>query len=213
MTHTPHPIAVLTGDIVNSTALGPAKLERAFAALEDCAAQQAAWVGDSLHFTRHRGDGWQVVLQNPAYSLRAALAFRAALRAEGEDFDSYIGIAEGPVSAPVGPDLNDETAPVFAASGGAMDNAKTSALDIRFFHARDGAKGAAIALADHISRGWTPAQAAAIRPQLDPTTDVTYTEIARILGKSRQAVTKSSEAGGMDAFDYAMACFEEAPHD
>lgn len=213
MTQQPRNVAVITGDLVNSTALGPEKVERAFAALQTCAEGQAAWMGESLRFTRHRGDGWQVVLAKPKYTLRAVLAFRAALRSEGAEFDSYIGIAEGTTTGDIGPDLNEETAPVFMASGGALDRAKANNLHIHTILDRPAGPAATLALADHIAADWTPAQAAAIGPWFDPTDAVTYTDIARMLGKSRQAVTKAAEAAGVNALIYAVTKVEqEAAH-
>lgn len=199
-------IAVLTGDLVASTALGARAVTQAFAVLERCALAQEPWMGASLRFSRHRGDGWQAMLAKPHYALRAALTFRAALRAEDEAFDSYLGIAEGPRGGDIGPDLNAATSEVFVASGTALEMAKTAPT--RLIYASNGAKAAAFALADHISRDWTPAQAAAVGPQLPPGAEVTYTDIARALGKSRQSVTKSSQAAGMEALAYAMLCYE-----
>lgn len=90
-------IAVLTGgDIIGSTQMAPpADLERAFDALSACAETQAEWHGEDLHFTRQRGDGWQVRLARPELALRSALAFRAALRCEGKEFSTFIAVAEG----------------------------------------------------------------------------------------------------------------------
>ena len=48
-------IAVLTGDLVNSTGLGPEKVERAFRALEDCVKEIEGWPVYDIHFSRHRG--------------------------------------------------------------------------------------------------------------------------------------------------------------
>ncbi len=208
MNATNHPIAVLTGDLVDSTRLGESRINGAFEALADCAETQAAWHGAPLHFTRHRGDGWQVVLARPALALRSALAFRAALRARDEAFDSYIAISEGRVSGPVGQNLNEENAEVFVRSGRNLDFLTASDLSIRMAFAEDGALNAAIILADHLSQGWTGAQAAAILPFLAPGQDLTYTEVARTLGKSRQAVTKSLDAAGHSALVYALNSLE-----
>ena len=204
-------IAVLTGDLVASTTLGEARIARAFAVLADCATQQEAWHGAPLRFTRHRGDGWQVALAKPALALRSALAFRAALRAEGEEFDSYIAIAVGPVSGKIGQNLNAENAGVFVRSGRNLDVLTGSDLPIRMACVEDGALNAAIVLADHISQGWTPPQAAAIGPFLTPGQDLSYTEVARTLGKSRQAVTKSLDAAGHSALVYALDSLEHGP--
>ena len=73
-------------------------IARAFAALGACGDLMEPLNGAPLHLTRHRGDGWQAVLVRPELALRAALAFKAALRAEGAEFDSYIGIAEGMIA-------------------------------------------------------------------------------------------------------------------
>ena len=194
-------IAVLTGDIVGSTALDRAALDHAMRALEDCARDQAQWMGAPLHFTRHRGDGWQVVCARPALALRSALAFRASLRIVAEDIDSTIGIAVGPAPATALPDdLNAASGPAFTASGRVLEA-------LRALHDRDGlrmgygpkagaATYAASHLADHFASGWTSAQAEAIRPLLTPATKISYTQVAKRLGKSRQSVTKSAEAAG-----------------
>lgn len=213
MSHANQHIAVLTGDLVNSTGLGPAKVEQAFAALEDCAKQQAAWMGgESLRFTRHRGDGWQVALAEAKYALRSALAFRASLRALGKEFDSYMGLAEGDINPPLQPDLNDETSAVFTHSGRSLEGAKTAQpLRIHFAAttAGSGTKAAAFALADCISSDWSAAQASAILALFEPNTDKTQSEIARNLGKSRQAVKKALTAAKYDQLAFALTQYEK----
>ncbi|SFI77570.1 MarR family transcriptional regulator [Celeribacter neptunius] len=190
-------IAVLTGDLVNSTGLGPEKVERAFRALEDCAEMQAEWMGgQSLHFTRHRGDGWQVALMEPKYALRSALCFRAALRALGEEFDSYIGMAEGETEGEIGPDLNAETVSVFIKSGEALEDLKTTP-EVSMCYIDPGIYDALTISLDYISNKWTPSQAQAIIHTLSPGNDLIFTEIAEKLGKSRQAVSKSLRAAGL----------------
>ena len=187
----PQSIAVLTGDLINSTALGPAGVDRAMDALRDAAQTVEGWgICGPLHFTRHRGDGWQIVVDDPRYALRVAVMLRATLRAVGAD--TYIGIAEGPVDHPAGPNLNTENGQVFAMSGRALELAKTS--DYAITHARKAAQGIAILL-NRICTEWTTVQAAtiaaAIRP---PTNDLSLTDIAERLGKSRQSVTKSLQS-------------------
>lgn len=207
-------IAVLTGDLVESTALGPDKIARAFEALEDCARTQEAWHRAPLHFTRHRGDGWQVVLARPEMALRSALAFRAALRAIGKEYDSYMGIAVGDPNGDVRPNLNDETSKVFADSGRWLEWAKNkvSSGETRLGYG-SGTLIATAVLADEISRNWTPAQAAAVLLALPPTEPAkTATEIADVLGKSRQAVSKSLAAAKFDPLLMALRFIEANPH-
>lgn len=209
-TQTTHKISVLTGDLVNSTGLGPAKIERAFVALEDCAEMQAKWMGESLHFTRHRGDGWQVALAEPKYALRSALAFRAALRALGEAFDTYIGVAEGEVEGEIGPDLNGETATVFIESGEALENLKTSS-SVRMCTIKPGIFDALIMSVDYISSKWTPSQAKAIQYALPPDQDPVFTDIASKIGISRQATSKALRAAGWDHIEPIIETIDRDP--
>ncbi|SLN44246.1 hypothetical protein AQS8620_01770 [Aquimixticola soesokkakensis] len=215
-------IAVLTGDLVQSSTLSPSALEEAFDALQRCAALQESWVGDSLRFTRHRGDGWQVALPTPQFALRAALAFRAHLRALGDTngapIDSYIGIATGPALGDLGSDpgrdLNGRSDMVFVVSGRALDRIKSD---------KDATKGppaylrlaspqpslrAVTILVDYMSRGWTPAQAEVCARMLAPAPP-SYTDLAKAVGKSRQAVTKSLTAAGWFELAAALALVEE----
>ena len=209
MTENTRKIAVLTGDIVGSTALGAEKLERAMAALAECAEVQADWHGESLRFTRNRGDGWQVVLARPEMALRSALAFRAALRAEGSEFDSYLAIAVADTHIAIADDLNAETGAAFVHSGAHLDWMKTEAGTPRIFIYPETSATAAAILADHVSQNWTPPQANAMRIMLAPNDQTSYTDVARLLGKSRQAVTKSLEAAGQEPILMALGIIED----
>lgn len=206
MEHPTRHIAVLTGDLVNSTALGPEKIARAFEALEDCARTQEEWMGAPLHFTRHRGDGWQVALEEPEYALRSVLIFRAALKSLGKEFDSSAGIAEGEISGRLGPNLNVESSPPFVTSGRALEIAKKSKHQIN--HSALGATEGMAILLDRISKEWTPAQAQAMQHALKPLSDPNFTEIGGILGKSRQSVSKSLEAAWYEEVSFALTMLE-----
>lgn len=205
-----HHIAVLTGDIVGSTALGAARLERAMKALEAEAARQEAWHGGPLHFTRHRGDGWQVVLMRPALALRSALAFRAALKAADEGFDSYIGLAIGESPRQLTGDLNSQNAAVFMASGHALDDIKTTATGVRMATNTGGDFNALTLMMDHKSQDWTQAQAKAVMLAIPPDADLFYTDMAKTLDISRQAVTKSLKSAWFEVIDMALTSSEQA---
>ncbi|WP_417270452.1 hypothetical protein [Celeribacter sp.] len=218
MTTQTRKIAVLTGDLVGSTALGPAKVEQAFDALEACADMQADWMdGQSLHFTRHRGDGWQVALAEPKYALRSALCFRAALRALGEEFDTYIGIAEGDVAGEIGPDLNEETTAPFTASGAnlehlksgeALEDIKLSSTGIRMLYDRTTPQDALAIALDGYASEWTKVQAATIYEILPPDYDLNFSKTAIKIGKSRQTVTKTIRASQYERISLALASME-----
>ncbi len=205
-------IAVLTGDLLGSTNLNASQIEAAFEALGTCASMIENWSGGSLHFTRQKGDGWQAVLRKPEFALRAAMCLRAALRQAGAAFETYISIATGPAPDHIAPDLNTMNHPLFIQSGRQLDtlkdNAKADGILIRdWMMSYTQATGV---LADHISQGWTPAQAAAILAVLRPNTDPSYTEVAERLGKSRQVVTKSLKAAGKAPLLSALQTLENA---
>jgi hypothetical protein len=200
-------IAVLTGDLVNSTALGAEKTERAMQALLACAETQEVWMGAPLHFTRSRGDGWQVVLARPEMALRSALAFRATLRIMGRSIDTHIGFAVG-AHGEEQLDLNSATSEVFILSGRALDMVKAGRGAC--FEPHDTIRNAgAYILADEVSRNWSPAQAAAILPKLAPGRTERNVAIARRLGKSHQAVYKAQEAGWLAPLLIALERVEE----
>lgn len=203
-------IAIVTGDLVDSAALGADRITIAFHALQNCAAEQAAWMGAPLHFSRHRGDGWQVALARPERALRSILAFRAALRVRGRIYDSYFSIAVGVAPDGLAADLNTHTQEVFIRSGNGLEKLKSGRAIARMAHDGAGPLAAATILADALSRPWTPAQAAAILPALVPAAAATQSEIADRLGKSRQAVTKALRAGGMDYLSLALKTLEGA---
>lgn len=208
---TPQTIAVLTGDLINSTALGPEGIDRAMDALRDAAQTVEGWgICGPLHFTRHRGDGWQIVVDDPRYALRVAVMLRATLRAMGAD--SYIGIAEGSTTGPVGPNLNAENHHVFSESGHALDVIKDGELRTgHMIYVKNGAYMAAAVLLDRICTEWTPTQAEVIVElvRFSPKKK-SLTDIAATLGKSRQTVTKSLVAAWGWEIDVALGFFESS---
>ncbi|SEK41497.1 hypothetical protein [Pacificibacter marinus] len=209
MTHKTRIIAVLTGDIVGSTALGPEKLERAFDALRDCAEMQAEWMGKSLHFTRHRGDGWQVALAEPKYALRSAILFRSCLKSLGKEFDTYIGIADGKASKEISTDLNKETAGVFIISGQELEFIKKGKCIGRMHFTRSHPSEPFALLYDLIIESWTSVQAATMYKYLSsPTSGFIISDLADALKKSRQTVSKTLKSAGYEHINEALLLME-----
>ena len=63
--------AVLTGDIVGSTALPPARLDAAMQVISSAARRVATWPGTPVTaFARRGGDSWQLAVADPALGLR-----------------------------------------------------------------------------------------------------------------------------------------------
>lgn len=198
-------IAVLTGDLVDSTALEHTTIETIFHALRHAAREIGVWQDAPIRLARSRGDGWQICLDRPELALRSALLFRAAIRSWGKTLQTRVAIAIGDTQPGDTRDPNAATGPAFVASGRALDALKGDATMV---HAAGGALGAATRLADHISRDWTEAQASAVFHALPPGR-ITRGEIGNTLGKSRQAVDQALAAAGFRALSDALAMIEE----
>lgn len=187
-------LAVLTGDIVKSSALPQGGLAQIFAGLEAAAAAVAEWQDVPPRLTRARGDSWQAVCAAP-FAFRAALAFRAGVRMTGKAHDTRIGLGTGDGTV-TGADLADADGAAFVASGRALDDmARTARL------ATDSAPLAlqtALPLTDHISSRWTVRQAQIALASLAvpaPTQDA----LAERFEVSRQTVHSLQEAAGIRA--------------
>lgn len=203
----PTTIAVINGDLVKSTSLPDLRLGLAFRTLEAAANDISLWQqpAASTAFSRNRGDGWQIFLANPRIALRAALYLRASLRAQGRDLATRmaVGIADG--APPDTSDLNIANGPAYVAAGHALDTMKAS-VELSVVSA-DVTLEAVYRLADHLSRGWTQKQAAALAPMLAPDAPTLQT-IALRQQVTRQAVGQALKSAGFDAINDALRIIE-----
>ncbi len=196
-------LCVLTGDIVGSTDLTSAELFEVRQTLTETVSALSTTLG-APHFDIHRGDGWQFAFTNRNMGLRVALLFRSALRSRSDSYDTRVAIAVGeePLESA---DISVATSPTFVASGRTLD---AMPADQFMAHASGGALHAATLLADHISQGWTQAQARAILPFMMPDHKPTQKDVANSLGISRQAVGQALDAAGYPAIKAALDSIE-----
>mgnify|MGYP000571990225 CR=1 FL=1 len=204
---------IITGDLVDSSDMSQPALERAKRVLATAADEIALLQKAPLHYSHHRGDGWQIALTRPEYTLRTMLLFRSVLRSLGESYDSYMAVAtSSEASWPLiaGADLNQISGPAFKNSGRLLENikAKTSSA-YRWASHGGGQIHATISLADGLSFDWTPTQAKDISMLLRTNKNLTYTSLAQTLGKSRQSVKKSLDGARSDFFIKALTAIEE----
>lgn len=201
--------AVLTGDLIGSTAAGGDALGIAMAELAAAAAEIATWQGGSdTRFTRYRGDGWQLVITDrPWLCLRAALCLAARLRAKGAPA-TRVAIGLGETGNLGGESLADASGPAFELSGKALeDMGRTHWL---------GLAGPAVTTSDAIitrlieerARRWSPQQAEAVALALDPD-NPTLADLATHLGISPQAVSYRLNGAGASAIRRALRDWEE----
>jgi DNA-binding NarL/FixJ family response regulator len=86
------PIAVISGDIVNSTKLSSAQFEQLLKRIKDI--QQ--WISEGNSSNAHsidRGDEFQSVVHDIESALRYTIIYRVGIKALGKQFDSRISVA------------------------------------------------------------------------------------------------------------------------
>jgi hypothetical protein len=179
-------------------------------ALSETANDLSKFTDSALHFSRHRGDGWQVVLTKPEFTLRAALAFRTKLKALGKAFDSYIGIAEGNHLGPIPEDLNETMGQTFVDSGFALEQIKNGRTEARMAPSvLHNDIEALLTLFDFILNGWTEKQAEAI--YLNLVSKGYFINVrAKELGITRQALEKRLKSAGANHVTDALLIWENS---
>ena len=186
--------AVLTGDLVASTEASPEAVNKAMEALASAAGQIAQWptrentVIGNTHFTRFRGDGWQMLVSAGAFGLRAALLAYATLAARALLPDTRVAVGLSTVDDVPGHDLSDAHGAAFALSGRALARMQGAARLTVAGHRITPLRSAFIALLDEQISSWTPQQAEAMVLALPPDPP-TQTAMAERLGISPQALS------------------------
>lgn len=202
-------VAVLTGDLIGSTAAGLQAVDTAMAELAAAAAEISIWRrGADTRFTRHRGDGWQLILADrPFLCLRAALFLVARLRARGAPSTRIaIGIGQ---TRHVSPDrLSDASGEAFERSGRALEHmGRSQWLAIAGRGVTVGDTVIARLLDERVRR-WSPHQAEAIALFLDPG-NPTLADLSARLGISPQAVSYRLNGAGAAAIRKALQDWEQ----
>lgn len=218
------PVAVITGDVVDSSALPPEHRRGLLAVLKSLTATLRETLGPEavpLPLDVYGGDGWQVLVTRPSLALRAALLVRATLRAEVDPasthgVDTRVVVARGPVDFLSDDRVSESEGEAFRLSGRglaalgdrrmAFANAGRSTLDDWdvVFH-----------LLDVIARDWTGRQARAIHGALrgwrqDRIAELWTPRITQptVAGHLRAARWEAVEAA-VAAFESRLAALEE----
>ncbi len=195
-----NPIAVLTGDFVDSTSAEPGVLDRAMTELVKASEEINAWIANDTKFTRFRGDGWQIRLTIPSYALRAALFIMARLRAAKFGLSTRIAIGVGDIDNLGTDDLGDASGEAFEQSGRALDAMKRSQHLTIAGQGVTELHSVVVQLLDAFARRWTAQQAEAVALYLHPD-NPTLNDLASVLGISSQAVSyRLKGAGGREIY-------------
>lgn len=196
--------AVLTGDLVASRD-HPSAIDTAMAALKAAAASIGDMFDLQLHFTRFRGDGWQVLLARPEYAYRAMVYLRARLIAADLGLDTRIAAGFGSVEPLTGPDLSSASGEAFFSSGRRLDQMGSERLAVENRAGADW-QNAIVLLIDAIMSGWTPRQAEASAILL--LEGGIHAEIAKRLDISRQAVQQRLSGARIEAVQTGIDTLE-----
>ncbi len=199
--------AVLTGDLVASSKAGAQAIDHAMQDLERAAQKISKFAGGNACFTRSRGDGWQALIHNPAYALRAVFLLLAELRAGDSGLSTRLAVAIGDVAQYGGTDLSDAAGPAFEHSGRALEKIKRNR---RLIAGGDCAEMAMLLpLTETLTRSWTRAQAEAISLALLPDAPV-QTELASQLGITQQSLGERLDLAGFNQIQDTLSQLE--PH-
>lgn len=188
--------AVLTGDLIGSTDATPDAVEAAISVVSAC-------FGRKNGFTRFRGDGWQVYLDQAGYGLWAMLRIAAALRAAG-GLESRIALGIGTAEDVDLANLSTARGSAFVASGRALAGMQKGARLVMAGAGLDPLHCQLAPLMDERTSGWSPEQAEAAALAWSAFQHPTQQEMAERLGISRQAVAARLKSAGFAALDMAQ---------
>jgi hypothetical protein len=206
MNDKPQRYAVLTGDIVGSSALPPPGLPTLMQRLREAAEQfSAAYPGAVFgKLDVFGGDGWQVLMTDWKRSLRAAFYMRAMAKGmEALKADSRVAVAWGAVDAESlkSERISESTGEAFTRSGRALKIMRKQGrlvLDVgescdewRFLQT-------SVALVDELANRWTSRQAETVAMAL-----LVHGQeaVARRLGKRQPTVYRALRAAGWQGID------------
>lgn len=199
--------AVILGDLIGSRQHTAPQLDRAMQALAETADALGSLTGQS-HFTRYRGDGWQLATGRPEMALRLAVALSARLIADGGPA-TRVAIGIGEIESLAGGELGAASGSAFLRSGQMLDQ-MSPRRRLVLAGAPAGAApwiDAQLHLIEYIAERWSAAQAQALVLALSPGWDV-QADLAAKLGVTRQAMQVRLKGAGYSAITSALTAFE-----
>lgn len=111
---------VVSGDIVQSTKIGPIEREKLFFVMKEGSDVLQKWLGKRvmpLGVDVYSGDSWQILLTNPGKTLAAGLFYRAFLRAADPKRDTRFSVGIGPIDFVPGKRVSEGDGQAFRLSG------------------------------------------------------------------------------------------------
>lgn len=194
--------AVLTGDLIASTRATVDQVEASMAQIAGLAAR----IGKTTRFTRYRGDGWQLYLDDPGLGLWAMLLIAANLKAHSV-LESRIALGLGDAYGGSTDNLVTAGGQAFIASGRALDALTPPQIITIAGEKIDRLHQRLVALLDARISDWSREQAEVVAMALEPEDYPTQATMAARLNISRQAVASRLQAAGFAQIDAAHKDF------
>lgn len=202
-------VAIITGDIVNSTQLTRKQEEELIGTLHSFMP-----AGDKIEF--YRGDSFQAQISDPAQALEIALRARAAAKRIPRKttgpvtFDIRISIGIGTVETP-GASLTTAKGEAFILSGRAFDELENTNNRIVMLHTSTDKKVALLLkvmanFSDYLFQQLTGKQAAVIFELLGNHTQI---EIAKKLKKTQATINKHVQSSGWPEISKLITEYKE----
>jgi hypothetical protein len=159
--------AVITGDIVDSSKLAKAERQKLPTQLRRASRETRKAFADAvpLEAALFRGDGWQLLVTDPARSFRIGLYFRACLRSEterGRGLDTRLAIAVGGIDFLPGGNISQGDGEAYRASGRALEEMPKKQRLVLATPGEDSPLGVVALLVDALAQRWTGKQARAV---------------------------------------------------
>ncbi len=126
MKSTYKPIAVISGDVINSTKLTSEQFDQLLTRIKDI----QTWISKGNKSNVHsieRGDEFQTVVHDIENALRYTITYRVAIKALGKLFDSRISFAIAP-NADLRESVSESMGTAFVLSGRGLKNLKSERL-------------------------------------------------------------------------------------
>ena len=199
-------MAVLTGDIVNSTKLSASREKQ----LNEQLIGQFAGYKSSLEF--YRGDSFQAYLQDPAQALRLALLSRTAAIAIAKDSkkvqaDVRISIGIGKVDTPV-TSLKTAKGEAFILSGRAFDEMVQQEQRLAIVCANPLANEGLQVITDYLNSIFQVMTGKQAEVMYELLAGKSQTDVARQLKKTKSTIHQRTSSGGWAAIEKLLQQYE-----
>jgi len=209
-------LAVLTGDIVDSSGLGNVGLQPVSELIENTGIRIREHFQNSIHaqVDVFRGDSWQMVVLEPAISVRIGLYFRALLQANF-GIDSRVSIGFGSVDYLPMENISSGTGLAFTLSGQGLEEClKLARMNLNFPSSRMVLEGQGLntitRLIDLQAGRWTSSQAQAMAGALTGITQADSAAEWQPDPVSQQAISQHLEKAGWSQIKGALTYLEDA---